>query len=103
LGRHNPFGRADRDLFFLHPDSYQADETRNPCRHGFSVGDAMDASKLPARRLGFGRMAVSTEDTIVANMNKSPNHSMKPTAPLRNDLWIFATTSCRGLSPSRRR
>jgi hypothetical protein len=31
----------------------------------------------------------------------APNQSMKPTAPLRYNLSVFATTSCRGLSPSR--
>src|SRR5204863_5202885 len=30
-----------------------------------------------------------------------PNHSMKPTAPWRNKFSVFATTPCRGLSPSR--
>lgn len=30
-----------------------------------------------------------------------PNQSMKPTAPLRNKFKVFATTPCRGLSPSR--
>src|SRR5438552_8466714 len=30
-----------------------------------------------------------------------PNQSMKPTAPLRNNFSVFATTPCRGLSPSR--
>ncbi len=30
-----------------------------------------------------------------------PNHSMKPTAPLGNDLSVFATAPCRGLSLSR--
>jgi hypothetical protein len=30
-----------------------------------------------------------------------PNQSMKPTAPLRNTFSVFATTPCRGLSPSR--
>ena len=29
------------------------------------------------------------------------NHSMKPTAPLRSNLSMFATTPCRGLSLSR--
>src|SRR5205807_3424066 len=29
------------------------------------------------------------------------NQSMKPTAPLRNNFSVFATTPCRGLSPSR--
>ena len=27
-----------------------------------------------------------------------PNQSMKPTAPLRNEFSVFATTPCRGLS-----
>jgi hypothetical protein len=30
-----------------------------------------------------------------------PNHSMKPTAPLRSNFDSFATTPCRGLSLSR--
>ena len=29
---------------------------------------------------------------------KTPNQSMKPTAPLRNKFSVFATTPCRGLS-----
>jgi hypothetical protein len=32
---------------------------------------------------------------------RTPNQSMKPTAPLRNNFSVFATTPCRGLSPSR--
>ena len=79
----NHIGRANRDFFFLHPDGYQADETRDSSHHRFSVGDAMDASELRARRVGFGRMAVSTEDAVVANMNKSPNQSISSGAPLR--------------------
>ena len=33
-------------------------------------------------------MAVSTEDAIVANMNKSPNQPMKPTAPIQNRFSV---------------
>ena len=32
---------------------------------------------------------------------RTSNHSMKPTAPLRNAFSVFATTPCRGLSLSR--
>jgi hypothetical protein len=32
---------------------------------------------------------------------RSPNQPMKPTAPLRRNLSVFATTPCRGLSLSR--
>ena len=32
---------------------------------------------------------------------ESSNQSMKPTAPLRNNFRVFATTPCRGLSLSR--
>src|SRR5260370_30571815 len=31
----------------------------------------------------------------------TPNQSMKPTAPLRRNFGVFATTPCRGLSLSR--
>ena len=34
--------------------------------------------------------------------SRRPNQSMKPTAPLRNNFSVFATTPCRGLSLSRR-
>src|SRR5438093_11676955 len=35
------------------------------------------------------------------NTDPSSNQSMKPTAPLRSKFSVFATTPCRGLSPSR--
>ena len=34
-------------------------------------------------------------------VHQRPNQSMKPTAPLRNEFSVFATTPCRGLSLSR--
>jgi hypothetical protein len=33
--------------------------------------------------------------------NPRPNQSMKPTAPLQDNLGVFVTTPCRGLSLSR--
>jgi len=40
-------------------------------------------------------------DDIMCKQLRRPNQSMKPTAPLRSNLSVFATTPCRGLSLSR--
>jgi hypothetical protein len=37
----------------------------------------------------------------VIRLRNASNQSMKPTAPLRNNFNVFATTPCRGLSLSR--
>ena len=42
-----------------------------------------------------------TDKTIRELRQNRSNHSMKPTAPSRNNLVVFATTPCRGLSQSR--
>ena len=47
----------------------------------------------------FSRIDLPVHSQAVPH-NRS-NHSMKPTSPLRNDLNVFATTPCRGLSVSR--
>jgi len=41
------------------------------------------------------------QDERFANAHYPSNQSMKPTAPLRYDFRVFATTPCRGLSFSR--
>jgi hypothetical protein len=38
---------------------------------------------------------------LASMLPHTPNLSMKPTAPLRNNSSVFATTPCRGLSLSR--
>ena len=40
-------------------------------------------------------------DSYRCTHKKPSNQSMKPTAPSRNEFSVFATTPCRGLSPSR--
>jgi hypothetical protein len=59
-------------------------------RQSFLLSDVLAACV----RCGFTRMGCD----YVA---QSSDHSMKPTAPLRNNSSVFATTSCRGLSFSR--
>ena len=39
--------------------------------------------------------------TLIMFCASPSNQSMKPTAPFRNEFSVFATTPCRGLSPSR--
>jgi len=41
------------------------------------------------------------QSAISTKLVKRSNQSMKPTAPPRNTFRLFATTPCRGLSPSR--
>jgi hypothetical protein len=39
--------------------------------------------------------------TMILFLQKRSNQPMKPPAPLQNDLSVFATIPCRGLSLSR--
>ena len=45
--------------------------------------------------------AVSQGNICIAFVSESSNQSMKPTSPFADKLSVFATTPCRGLSPSR--
>jgi hypothetical protein len=41
---------------------------------------------------------IPNEMNFIFNLNAFSWKSMKPTAPLRNEYSVFATTPCRGLS-----
>ena len=69
-------------------------------------GDAVDVfvpyAQLSDRGFTYGELfACERTPTLLCSSIKGPNQSMKPTAPLRNKLSVFATTPCRGLSLSR--
>ena len=60
--------------------------------------------KLSRKTVGRTRLSSQKAFSSVAMipfLPTRPNQSMKPTAPLRYDLSVFATTPCRGLSLSR--
>jgi hypothetical protein len=59
-------------------------------------------AQLPDSEFTYGQMFASRRTpTFLCNHKQSPNQSMKPTAPRRNNFSVFATLPCRGLSPSR--
>jgi hypothetical protein len=63
--------------------------------------DSIKHAKIPAPPpdlLEHGRFKIDLTFDIYPN---KPNQSMKPTAPWRYNLSVFATTPCRGLSLSR--
>ncbi len=66
------------------------------------IGRASSASGQSAhhRYLKVFELLSDKDKQLAALFDKS-NQSMKPTAPLRNNHSVFATTPCRGLSLSR--
>ena len=79
----------------------------------FSVTNADSYfASVKTKSLWFGRsetcrtvqesLALRTAMAIIWRSNsRRPNQSMKPTAPLRSEFSVLATTPCRGLSLSR--
>jgi hypothetical protein len=57
------------------------------------------ASCHPGRLFGY---RFDSSRCLMCLLNQSPNPSMKPTAPLRSDSSVLATTPCLGLSLSRK-
>ena len=50
--------------------------------------------------MAFGKLALPKLGNADSRHIKRPNQSIKPTAPLRYNFSVFATTPCRGLSLS---
>jgi hypothetical protein len=76
-----------------------------PCAHIVSGS----TSPFQSPRFSTGPLFIPAEakkEIMLGNFStdtsrNKPNQSMNPTAPLRNNFSVVATTPCRGLSPSR--